>query len=77
MDEDGSADAGAGFELGDEPVGVVDVFGAFDFGEDDDVDGFAGLGDGGGEVVEAPGTCLLYTSPSPRDKRQSRMPSSA
>ena len=27
-----------------------------------------------GEVVEV---CLLYTSPSPRDKRQSRMPSSA
>ena len=25
-----------------------------------------------GEIV-----CLLYTSPSPRDKRQSRMPSSA
>ena len=24
-----------------------------------------------------PITCLLYTSPSPRDKRQSRMPSSA
>ena len=24
-----------------------------------------------------PGACLLYTSPSPRDKRQSRMPSSA
>ena len=24
-----------------------------------------------------PTTCLLYTSPSPRDKRQSRMPSSA
>ena len=24
-----------------------------------------------------PRTCLLYTSPSPRDKRQSRMPSSA
>ena len=22
-------------------------------------------------------SCLLYTSPSPRDKRQSRMPSSA
>ena len=36
------------------------------------------------EVVEAISTsansnkiCLLYTSPSPRDKRQSRMPSSA
>ena len=24
-----------------------------------------------------PSNCLLYTSPSPRDKRQSRMPSSA
>ena len=29
-------------------------------------------------VPPAPlGDCLLYTSPSPRDKRQSRMPSSA
>ena len=28
-------------------------------------------------IVEAVGDCLLYTSPSPRDKRQSRMPSSA
>ena len=31
-------------------------------------------------LVMLPGvhsTCLLYTSPSPRDKRQSRMPSSA
>ena len=26
---------------------------------------------------QVPATCLLYTSPSPRDKRQSRMPSSA
>ena len=26
---------------------------------------------------DASGACLLYTSPSPRDKRQSRMPSSA
>ena len=26
---------------------------------------------------EPPDNCLLYTSPSPRDKRQSRMPSSA
>ena len=29
------------------------------------------------EENEALRTCLLYTSPSPRDKRQSRMPSSA
>ena len=28
-------------------------------------------------ATEASGACLLYTSPSPRDKRQSRMPSSA
>ena len=27
--------------------------------------------------LSADSTCLLYTSPSPRDKRQSRMPSSA
>ena len=29
------------------------------------------------DLVSSPLTCLLYTSPSPRDKRQSRMPSSA
>ena len=28
-------------------------------------------------AVANAGICLLYTSPSPRDKRQSRMPSSA
>ena len=28
-------------------------------------------------LVDEPTVCLLYTSPSPRDKRQSRMPSSA
>ena len=31
----------------------------------------------GGVTPGKGGTCLLYTSPSPRDKRQSRMPSSA
>ena len=29
------------------------------------------------EIADYISTCLLYTSPSPRDKRQSRMPSSA
>ena len=29
------------------------------------------------DVVESFGNCLLYTSPSPRDMRRSRMPSSA
>ena len=27
--------------------------------------------------VQMPGICLLYTSPSPRDRQKSRMPSSA
>ena len=30
-----------------------------------------------GTRIRLAGNCLLYTSPSPRDKRQSRMPSSA
>ena len=30
-----------------------------------------------GIIIGKKGACLLYTSPSPRDKRQSRMPSSA
>ena len=46
---------------------------------------FVGAGDGAALLarlqLEGPQTeadiCLLYTSPSPRDKRQSRMPSSA
>ena len=32
---------------------------------------------GTGVLVPTNRICLLYTSPSPRDKRQSRMPSSA
>ena len=28
-------------------------------------------------IIIGPGTCLLYTSPSPRDRTRSRMPSSA
>ena len=45
-----------------------------------------GISAEGGEFTEIvkkmvfqgkPWNCLLYTSPSPRDKRQSRMPSSA
>ena len=29
------------------------------------------------KIVDTPPTCLLYTSPSPRDRQKSRMPSSA
>ena len=32
---------------------------------------------GGATAVNQPKTCLLYTSPSPRDRQKSRMPSSA
>ena len=40
---------------------------------------FAGVGINAGiqDYVKIVNDCLLYTSPSPRDKRQSRMPSSA
>ena len=36
-----------------------------------------GLTQGGPVAIEIANTCLLYTSPSPRDQRGSRMPSSA
>ena len=32
---------------------------------------------GKGVVINEPSICLLYTSPSPRDAHESRMPSSA
>ena len=51
-------------------------------GDDDDIEGYAKYFPGlvslrKNAVVLRNHTCLLYTSPSPRDKRQSRMPSSA
>ena len=55
---------------GDQKPG--DVVGKADQGAPD-------VGQGGGDKpgVDAIETCLLYTSPSPRDQRGSRMPSSA
>ena len=41
------------------------------------VDGYLDLDDGTKVQISQCKHCLLYTSPSPRDKRQSRMPSSA
>ena len=38
--------------------------------------GMAFLGDAMSHTI-LPGVCLLYTSPSPRDRTRSRMPSSA
>ena len=36
-----------------------------------------GYSAGGGTLTNVTPTCLLYTSPSPRDRTRSRMPSSA
>ena len=36
-----------------------------------------GLSYGAYQFISGPNTCLLYTSPSPRDRQKSRMPSSA
>ena len=46
-----------------------------------DIDSFPGVGENVIVTLRASGlsgvTCLLYTSPSPRDRQKSRMPSSA
>ena len=54
---------------------------ALDIAESSPVDGFDADLKGTSSYEDIAGAdvciCLLYTSPSPRDKRQSRMPSSA
>ena len=55
MHENGLGETGLGFELGEETVHVVDVLGALDLGDHDDVERRAGFEHGGGEIVEAPG----------------------
>ena len=55
MDEDRPLDPGTSFELGEQAVDVVNVPGAFDLGDHDDVDLVADLGDDLGEIVEDPG----------------------
>ena len=54
----------------DETISCVDVFPIFTIEATDNCDNDV-------TVTLIDSTCLLYTSPSPRDKRQSRMPSSA
>ena len=50
---------------------------AYSFGDDmDELEEYAWYFDNADDAYQLVG-CLLYTSPSPRDKRQSRMPSSA
>ena len=66
---------GHGVALG----GIVVDGGNFDWGQNDRFPTLteAHFGFQGVNLYEEFGPCLLYTSPSPRDKRQSRMPSSA
>ena len=46
-------------------------------GHEGDLPARSGIGSSSSFTVGLLNACLLYTSPSPRDKRQSRMPSSA
>ena len=80
------ADERAAFERASETNGTVRVraFGPWRSLRFNDVEqGLAYVVEGEGEEARADASalpfeyCLLYTSPSPRDKRQSRMPSSA
>ena len=59
-----------GYEFRDDLVGVADGIIAQIYARDP-------VGEGDVYWIKTYRNCLLYTSPSPRDKRQSRMPSSA
>ena len=67
MDDDSEASTELNTDLDDIP-NYLDI--------DSDNDGIHDVEEGGDGALDTNG-CLLYTSPSPRDKRQSRMPSSA
>ena len=71
---------GQDLPVGNEGAGVVVAAGSDDYSQS--LMGKRVAVMGGGmyghyRTVPAMNACLLYTSPSPRDKRQSRMPSSA
>ena len=57
--------------LPDSPQEVRDISAQPDTAQVPDPEAFANVGASVGQ------TCLLYTSPSPRDRQKSRMPSSA
>ena len=66
-------------DLTDNPTAILELLNSDEF---ENYDGFiAGIrldaDISAAEVMELCGDCLLYTSPSPRDRTRSRMPSSA
>ena len=64
-----------GFSIGDKEKKSASIVSPVPSNNEDGVDNFV-ASSFYGSYVDIEG-CLLYTSPSPRDKRQSRMPSSA
>ena len=71
----GAADGGKGGERGEANVHTsVNVHTSEDSARSG---GRGGAADGVGHGLYGTGACLLYTSPSPRDRQKSRMPSSA
>ena len=76
-DNDGCSDANeAGFTDANAD-GMVDGTGIAANGKVIGSDGYSNPADADANGIADYKDCLLYTSPSPRDKRQSRMPSSA
>ena len=59
------------------PLGILETLAGIPINALETLGGATGVADLIPLTDEMPQPCLLYTSPSPRDKRQSRMPSSA
>ena len=68
---------GGGFPTAAKADNAVSFVGIYAHGGEDVTRGFLATGAGATGGDGKSGLCLLYTSPSPRDRQKSRMPSSA